>query len=49
MFGEARLIEAVTPLRGLPAQELADGLLGTVETFAGRLADDIQIMIVRLD
>ena len=49
LFGEARLIEAVTPLRGLPAQELADGLLGTVETFAGRLADDIQIMIVRLD
>jgi PAS domain S-box-containing protein len=49
LFGEARLIEAVTALHGLSAQELADGLLRTVETYAGRLADDIQIVTVRLD
>ena len=36
-------------LRGLSAQELADGLLLDVAAYASRLTDDIQIVALRLD
>ncbi len=48
LFGERRLIEAVTKLRGLPAQELAEALVAAVDSYADRLADDIQVVTVRL-
>jgi PAS domain S-box-containing protein len=48
MYGEERLVETVVGLHGQPAQELADGLLRNVAAFASRLADDIQIVALRL-
>ena len=48
MYGEARLLETVTNLRGLSAQELAEGLLAEVGAYADKLADDIQIVSLRL-
>ena len=49
MYGERRLLETVVSLRGLSAQKLADGLLRDVAAYASRLADDIQIVALRLD
>ena len=49
MYGEKRLVEAVAGLRGSSAQQLADGLLREVAAYADRLADDIQIVALRLD
>ena len=48
MYGEARLIEAVASLRGLSAREVAEGVLQDVGTYADKLADDIQIVALRL-
>jgi serine phosphatase RsbU (regulator of sigma subunit) len=48
LFGEERLAEAVTGLRGRSAQGLADGVLEAVETFADRLRDDLQVVTLRL-
>ncbi len=49
MYGEEHLIETIVGLRGLSAQALADGLLRDVAAYATRLADDIQIVALRLD
>jgi serine phosphatase RsbU (regulator of sigma subunit) len=49
MYGEQRLVKTVVSLRGLSAQELADGLLRDVAAYASRLADDIQIVALRRD
>jgi hypothetical protein len=49
MYGEARLMETVADLRGCSAQELADGILQNVGTYADRLNDDIQVVALRLD
>ena len=48
MYGEARLVATVADLRGTSAQELAEGLLKEVGNYADRLADDIQIVTLRL-
>ena len=48
MFGEQRLLEILANLRKLSAQELAAGLLREVDSYAGKLTDDIQIVALRL-
>ena len=48
MYGEAQLVKTVADLRGLSAQELAEGLLQEVGNYADKLADDIQIVALRL-
>ena len=48
MYGEARLVEAAAGLRGLSAREVAEGVLQDVGSYAHRLADDIQIVVLRL-
>ena len=48
MFGERRLIEAVSSLRGRSAQAAANGVRDAALAFAGRLRDDLQVVVVRL-
>ena len=48
LYGEKRLTEALANLRGLSAQKLADDLVSEVGTYADRLADDIQVVTLRL-
>ena len=48
MFGERRLIEAVSSLRGRSAQEVAEGVRDAALAFAGRLRDDLQVVVLRL-
>ena len=48
LFGETRLIEAVTDLRGRSAQEPANGVRDAALTFGGRLKDDLHIVTLRL-
>ena len=48
LFGEQRLLEAVCVLRGRSAQEIADGVRDAAAAFAGRLRDDLQVVVLRL-
>ena len=48
MYGETRLVETIAGLRGLSAQDLAEGLLQDVGSYAAKLVDDIQIVALRL-
>ena len=47
-FGDERLLEAACGLRGRPAQEVAEGVRDAALDFAGKLKDDLQIVVVRL-
>lgn len=49
LYGDTRVVETLADLRGLSAQEVADGLLQEVGNYADKLADDIQIVALRLD
>jgi two-component system CheB/CheR fusion protein len=49
LFGEARLLEAVSDLHGHPAQAVADGVAAAARAFGGgRLRDDLQVVVLRL-
>ena len=48
MYGERRLVDAVTSLWGRSAQELAEDLVGDVGSYADKLADDIEVIALRL-
>jgi len=48
LFGEQRLLEAVSGLRGRSAHEAAAGVRDAAFAFAGRLRDDLQVVVVRL-
>ena len=48
MYGERRLVVAVAQLRGRSAQEMAEGLVGDVGSYADKLADDIEVVALRL-
>jgi two-component system CheB/CheR fusion protein len=48
LFGEERLLETVSGLRGCTAQELAQGVADAALAFGGRLRDDLQVVVLRL-
>ena len=48
MFGEERLLKVLARLRGRSAQELAEGLVAAVTAYADRLADDVEVVVLRL-
>jgi len=48
LLGERRLLEIVDGLRGRSAQEVAEGVRDAVLDFAGRLRDDLQVVVLRL-
>ena len=48
LFGEQRLLEVVTGLRGRSAQEVADCVRDAALAFAGHLRDDLQVVVLRL-
>jgi PAS domain S-box-containing protein len=48
MYGESRLVENLVSLRGQSAQELAESLVNDVGSYADRLADDINVVALRL-
>ena len=48
LFGEQRLLEAVSGLRGRSAQAVAEGVRDAALAFAGRLRDDLQVVVLRL-
>ena len=48
LLGEQRLLEVVSDLRGRPAQRVAEGVCDAVMAFAGRLHDDLQVVVLRL-
>jgi sigma-B regulation protein RsbU (phosphoserine phosphatase) len=47
LYGEKRLSEALAANAHLPAQELANALLADCHAFAGELADDCAIVVLR--
>ena len=47
-FGEQRLLQVVSGLRGGSAQEVAEGVRDAVLAFAGRLRDDLLVVVLRL-
>lgn len=47
LFGEKRLLEAVRELYGQPAQVVAEGVRAAAEAFAGRLDDDLSVLVLR--
>ena len=47
-FGEAGLLEVVSGLRGRSAQVMAEGVRDAAIAFAGRLRDDLQVVVLRL-
>jgi serine phosphatase RsbU (regulator of sigma subunit) len=47
LYGEKRLSEALGANAHLPAQELANALLADCHAFAGELADDCAIVVLR--
>ena len=49
LFGETRLIEATSELRDRSPQELAEGVRDRASAFAGRLGDDLEVLVVRLE
>jgi serine phosphatase RsbU (regulator of sigma subunit) len=48
LLGEKRLLEVVADLRGSSAQEVAAGVRDAALAFAGRLRDDLQVVVLRL-
>jgi len=48
LFGEERLLKAVSGLRGRSAQEVAEGVRDVALAFGGELRDDLQVVVVRL-
>ena len=48
LLGEKRLLEVVADLRGGSAQEVAAGVRDAALAFAGRLRDDLQVVVLRL-
>jgi len=48
LFGERRLLDTLRDCPRYSAQELADAVLGASQAFAGRLQDDLQVMVLRL-
>ena len=48
LLGEQRLLEIVGGLRGRSAQEVAEGVRDAALAFAGRLRDDLQVVVLRL-
>ena len=48
LFGERRLLEALSGMRGRSAQEVAEGVLEVAVDFAGSLRDDLQVVALRL-
>ena len=48
LLGEERLVEVVRALRGLPAQQVAEGVRDAAIAFAGNLSDDLQVVVLRL-
>ena len=48
LLGEKRLLEIVDGLRGRSAQEVAEGVRDAALEFAGRLRDDLQVVVLRL-
>ena len=48
LLGERRLLEIVAGLRGRSAQEVAAGVRAAALEFAGRLRDDLQVVVLRL-
>jgi len=49
LFGEKRLLEAVSALSGRDPQSIAEGLRDAVSRFADALRDDLQIVVFRLE
>ena len=47
LLGEHRLLETVRGLRGRSAQEVAEGARDTALAFAGKLRDDLQVVVLR--
>ena len=49
LLGEQRLLEIVSALRGRSAKEVAEGVRDAASDFAaGRLSDDLQVVVLRL-
>ena len=48
LLGESRLLGVISGLRGGSAQEVADGVRDSALDFAGRLRDDLQVVVLRL-
>ncbi len=48
MLGEDRLVESASKLRGRSAQEVAAGVREAALAFAGRLHDDLQVVVLHL-
>jgi serine phosphatase RsbU (regulator of sigma subunit) len=48
LFGETRLVEAVSGLRDRSPQEVAEGVRDEAAAFAGRLGDDLEVLALRL-
>ena len=48
LLGERRLLEIVDTLRGRSAQGVAEGVRDAALEFAGRLSDDLQVVVLRL-
>ena len=49
LFGETRLLEAISDLRDRSPQELAEGVRDQAAAFASRLGDDLEVLALRLD
>jgi serine phosphatase RsbU (regulator of sigma subunit) len=47
LFGEQRLLQAACALRGASAQETADGIREAALSFASRLTDDLEVLVLR--
>ncbi len=48
LLGERRLREICDALRGRSAQDVAEGVRDAALEFAGRLDDDLQVVVLRL-
>ena len=48
LLGEQRLTEIVSGLRGRSAQKVAEGVRAAALEFAGRLQDDLEVVVLRL-
>jgi PAS domain S-box-containing protein len=48
LFGDERLIETIRELYGVTSEQLAATVKGAAEDFAGRLRDDLDVMVLRL-
>ena len=48
LLGAERLLAVVSGLRGRSAQEVAEGVRAAALAFAGRLRDDLQVVVLRL-